>query len=351
MKTKALVVIALCLLGSTFALAQEDGAPASGGGRGGRGGQNLPPPAKETVAPDIPGVVAGGTKVQLVKEGLQDAQGATAGPDGSLLFAERGANRIAKVDKDGTLSTYMENTSQTNTFVFDPKGRVIGAQWTPARVAVLGPTRTVLADKFEGHEFGQPKDLIADKKGGVYFTDQRGVFAEGVGPGVYYIKPNGGTIKLASDIPRPSGVMLSVDEKTLYVTDSLGTFIKQADVQADGSIRNERNFAEMFPRMPAHSMADGMAIDATGRLYVASYKGVLVFSPQGKQLGTIPIPRQPINLAFAGPDKKTLYVLGVVFGYREETDLFNFNEDGVKHEFGALYQIPMLAEGYKGRAK
>jgi len=245
----------------------------------------------------------------------------------------------------------MENTSQTNTFVFDPKGRAIGAQWAPARVAVLGPTPTVLADKFEGHEFGQPKDLIADKKGGVYFTDQLGLFAEGVGPGVYYIKPNGGTIKIASDIPRPSGVMLSPDEKTLYVTDSLGTFIKQADVQADGSIRNERNFAEMFPRMPAHTLADGMAIDATGRLYVASYRGVLVFSPQGKQLGSIPIPRQPINIAFAGPDKKTLYVLGAVFNYREEIDLFNFIEETVRHEFGALYQIPMLAEGYKGRAK
>ena len=345
MRSKALVVIALCLLGSTFALAQDEGAPAPGGGRGrgGRGGQNLPPPpAKDTVAPDIPGVVAGGTKVQLIKEGFQDTQGATAGPDGSLLIAERGANRISKVDKDGTISTYMENTSQTNTFAIDSKGRAIGAQWAPARVAVLGPTQTVLADKFDGHEFGQPKDLVVDKKGGVYFTDQLGLFAEGVGPGVYYVKPSGGTIKLASDIPRPSGVMLSADEKTLYVTDSVGTFVKQADVQADGSIRNERNFVELFPRMPAHTLADGMAIDAAGRLYVASYRGVLVISPEGKQLGTIPMPRQPINIAFAGPDKKTLYVLVAVFNARDEA---------FRPEFGGLYQIPMLTEGYKGRLK
>jgi gluconolactonase len=294
------------------------------------------------VAPDIPNVVAGGTKVQLVKDGFQDAQGATAAPDGSLLFTERSANRIMKLDKDGNISSYMENTSQANGFSFDSKGRLIAVQFEPAQVAVLAPTKATLADKFEGHGFGHPKDLVIDKKGGVYFSDQLGIFAEGVGPGVYYTKPGGQTIKIAGDIPRPSGVMLSPDEKILYVTDSLGTFVKAFDIQPDGAARNERNFAEIFERRPAHSLADGEAIDAAGRLYVATYRGVVVVSPEGKVLGNIPIPRQPVNLAFAGPDKKTLYVLGAVLGARDVQAI---------PEFGAIYKIPMLTEGYKGRAK
>jgi len=72
-----------------------------------------------------------------------------------------------------------------------------------------------------------------------------------------------------------------------------------------------------------------MAIDAAGRLYVTANGGVQVISPQGQHLGTIPTPRQAQNLAFAGPDKKTLYVLGS----------------------NAVYKVPMLATGYKGRAK
>ena len=343
MKSKALIVIVCCLLGSTLARAQDEDAPGGGGRGRGRGGPSgPPPPVADTVAPDIPSVVAGGTKVQLVKDGFQDAQGAVAAPDGSLLFTERSANRIMKLDKDGNISTYMQGTSETNGLSFDSKGRAIAVQFNPARVAVLAPTKSTLVDTIDGHGFGQPKDLVIDKKGGVYFTDILGLFAEGVGPGVYYIKPGGQTIKVASDIPRPSGVTLSPDEKTLYVIDSLGTFVKQFDVQPDGSARNERNFAEIFDRRPAHSLADGVVVDAAGRLYIATYRGVIVVGPDGKKLGTIPIPRQPVNLVFAGPDKKTLYVMGAVLAARDANAV---------PEFGAIYKIPMLAEGYKGRAR
>ena len=57
------------------------------------------------------------------------------------------------------------------------------------------------------------------------------------------------------------------------------------------------------------SGADGLTIDGSGRLYVAANSGVQVYSPQGRYLGSIPIPRKPAQLAFAGDDKKTLYVL------------------------------------------
>jgi len=350
MKSKALIVMAGVLLAILLpglpghpglSWAQDD----EGGGRGGagRGGQNqAPPPAPETEATNIPDVVAGGTKVQLIKEGFRDAQGATAAPDGSFLFTERSANHILKVDKDGKISTYMENTRGVHNFSFDAKGRAIGLRWDPAEVAVIAPTQTVLSDKFEGSGFGRPKDLVIDKKGGVYFTDQLGIFADGIGPSVYYVKPDGHTIKISSDISRPSGIMLSPDEKTLYVTDSVGTFIKMFDVQPDGSVRNERNFGEAYERRPTHSLADGLAVDAAGRLYVATYLGVLVFSPKGAELGRIRIPRQPVNVAFAGPDKKTLYVLGAILGLRDADS---------QPEFGAVYKIPMLAEGYRGRAK
>ena len=330
MKAKALIVIALCMLGSTFVLGQR-GEPQRGGG-GGRGDQ--PPPPLFTLAPDIPGVVKGGTKVELIKEGFMGAQGATQGPDGSLLFTERMANRITKIDKDGNISSYMEDTSATNSFSFDSKGRAIGVQWMPAGVAVLAPTKTSLADKFEAHGFGRPNDLTIDKKGGVYFTDDLGIPENTIKPAVYYVKPTGGILKIADDIARPNGLVLSPDERTLYVLDTNGDGLKAFDVQADGSARNERTFATITEGVRktdtgANSGADGGAIDGAGRLYVTSNAGVQVFSPKGEHLGTIPTPRQSQNLAFAGPDKKTLYILGG----------------------NAVYKVQMLAEGYKGRAK
>ena len=64
-------------------------------------------------------------------------------------------------------------------------------------------------------------------------------------------------------------------------------------------------------------------------LYVATRVGVQVFNPQGQHLGTIPTPLPAQAPAFAGRDKKTLYVVGG----------------------GAVYSVAMVAQGVQGRAK
>jgi gluconolactonase len=74
---------------------------------------------------------------------------------------------------------------------------------------------------------------------------------------------------------------------------------------------------------------DGLTVDAQGRVYAATAPGIQVFNPQGQHLGTIPVSRNPNNLAFAGADKKILYIVAR----------------------GAVYKVGMSAEGYKGRAK
>ena len=307
------------------------------------GGQP-PPPATDTVAPDIPGVVAAGTKVQVIKEGFQGTEGPIGLPDGSLIFTETNANRITKIDKDNNVSTFLENTNGSNGLAFDSKGRLITVQTTPGqtKIGVVYPkgSETVLADGFEGKPFGRPNDLVVDKKGGVYFTEpgpnaQPGTTpaAPPLPPAVYYVPPGGRAIKIADGIERPNGIQLSRDEKTLYVNNTNGEFVLAFDIQPDGTVRNRRNFAkyESVTRTASgvSSGADGLAIDSQGRVYVAASTGVQVFSPQGQHLGTIPLSRAPQNLAFAGPGKKTLYVVGR----------------------GAAFRIPMVAEGFKDRAK
>ena len=293
----------------------------------------------ETVAPDIPGVVSGGTRVQVVAQGLRGTEGPIAAPDGALLLTEQTANVVTKIDAQGNRSTFLENTNGSQGLTFDPKGRLIGVLPATRQVAVLTPTRTVVASAFEGQPFLGPNDLVADRKGGVYFTDPGGYPPPGEFltqiPAVYYVRPNGSVVRIADDIARPNGIILSPDEKTLYVANTLGAFVVAFDVQPDGSVRNERNFARLggilMTNRGVRSGADGLAVDEAGRLYATSTIGVQVFSPDGRHLGTIPIgnPDGPQNLAFAGPDKKTLYVVGD----------------------GAVWKLAMLAQGPKGRAK
>ena len=311
------IVVTVWLCGTGLVSSQGRGAPQ--------------PPPTETITPEIAGVVAAGTKVIPIKDDVQNAQGAIAAPDGSLLFTERVLNRITRLDPAGHFSTYLENTDATNSFSIDPMGRLIVVQYNPPQLAVLAPTRRVLADNFEGQKFGRPNDLVVDSKGGVYFTDD---MAPPPGKNaVYYVNPAGQIIKITDRMGRPNGVQLSPDGKVLYVADPSGEHVMAFDVQPDGTVRNQREFARLEGVARSDtgvtSGADGIAVDGAGRLYVSSRIGVQIFSPQGQHLGTIPVSRTIQNLAFAGPDKKTLYLMGS----------------------GALYKIEMLAEGYKGRAK
>jgi gluconolactonase len=323
MRSRTTLLATLLLLRCTFSF--------------GQGAETFKP--TETIAPNIPGVVAAGTRVLVVAQGLRGTEGPIAAPDGALLLTEQQANVITKIDAQDKRSTFLENTNGSQGLTYDSKGRLIGVLPTNKQIGVLMPTRSVMASTFEGRPFLGPNDLVADRKGGVYFTDPGGYPPAGQFltdiPAVYYIRPDSSVIKIADDIPRPNGIILSPDEKTLYVANTLGAYVIAFDVQPDGTVRNERNFARLagiaMTNRGVRSGADGIAVDAAGRLYVTSTIGVQVFSPDGKHLGTIPIgnPDGPQNLAFAGTDKKTLYVVGD----------------------GAVWKIAMLAQGPKGRAK
>ena len=292
------------------------------------------PPATNAVATAIPGVVAAGAKVQLIKAGFEVTDGPIAHPDGGLLFTDNNVSRIMKVDADGETSVFLEDTKEASALAFDPRGRLLAVQRAPGfvRIAVIYPqgSETVLADKIDGKPFDRPNDLVLDKKGGVYFVDP-------APKSVYYASPTGKVVKVADNINRPNGIQLSPDERTLYVNDTEGEYLLAFDIQPDGTVRNRRNFAKYRGVRKTDdgiaSGADGLAMDSEGRVYTTSNAGVDVFSPQGQHLGTIPVVtptgRAPQNLAFSGRDKKTLYVVGR----------------------GAVFKVQMLAHGYMGRVK
>jgi gluconolactonase len=297
--------------------------------------------ADDPVTPPIPGVAAGGVVIDLVKDGFNGTEGPTGLADGSLLFTETNANRIVRIASDNTVSTFLENTNGANGLALNANGELVAVQVVNTRVGVIHPQGQgkTIVDNFDGQPFQRPNDLVLAKNGGIYFTDsgtrptKENPNPPVSKPGLFYITPTGSLTRLANDIERPNGVQLSPDEKVLYVANTQGEHVLAYDIAADGSIRNKRNFAKLEGWKNTEngwsSGADGLAVDAEGRLYVASNAGIEVFSSKGEALGVIPVPKKPQNLAFAGKDKKTLYVVGR----------------------GAAYRIPLLAAGYGGRAK
>ena len=292
-----------------------------------RGGPQAAPPASFTAAA-IAGVVAAGTKIELVNGELRRTEGPVAMPDGSMLVS---STSIIKVDLSGSVSTFVENSNGTNGMGWDQQGRLIAVQRAPKneKVGVLYPPDkvTTLADNFQGKPFNSLNDMALDKRGGVYFTDTQGI---------YYLPPGGTVSRIIDEVPRPNGVVLSPDEKTLYVHNKDGVYMLAFDVAPNGTISNRRNFARYKSvRIPGHkdpswdedNGADGMAVDSEGRVYAATNSGVEVFSARGELLGVMPVQwgaendniRKPQNLAFGGPDRKTLYIVGAGTVYKVRT--------------------------------
>src|SRR5687768_2030830 len=133
--------------------------------------QGGPPVAAETVATEIPGVIAAGTKVEVIKSGFTSTEGPIGLPDGSLIFTETQANRITRIDANNQTSTFLENTNGANGLAFDGKGRLIAVQTTPGKtsIGVLYPKgqEATLSDNFDGKPYGRPNDLIVSRTGGV----------------------------------------------------------------------------------------------------------------------------------------------------------------------------------------
>ncbi len=303
------------------------------------------PTTSSVVKADVPGVVKAGTPIELVKQGFDGTEGPLPLSDGSLVFTENRVDLIQRIAEDGSTAVFLERNGNPNSLASGADGTIYAAQTGKPGIGIVYPAEKarVLVDNFQGKPFNRPNDLIVDRSGGIWFTDpgpgpaqrQPGVAPPAVAPipAVYHYSARGELRQLTTDVPRPNGITLSTDEKTLFVANTYGEHVLAYDVSRDGKIGKPRNFAKLagFKQTDTgpSSGADGLAIDADGRLYVASSAGVEVFDRKGKALGVIEIPNPPQNLAFAGTDRKTLYVVGR----------------------GAVWKIRTDATGPEGRAK
>jgi gluconolactonase len=279
-------------------------------------------PALAQAQGGVPGVVAPGVQAELVQEGFVFTEGPVGRADGALYFSDIRVNKTHLLDNDGKITVFRENTDGANGIVLNKDGELLFAE--SKRISKRGRdgTITTVADNHAGKPMLNPNDLIIDARGGIYITDPgpRPVVA-GRPTYVSYLAPGAKEpIVIDDKVPRPNGLTLTNDGKTLIVDDTLNLAVFAYDVQPDGSVKNKRTFAQLVD-IPAgsESGADGLAIDRDDRVYITTVAGVQVFDKTGKYLGVIKTGRQGANVAFAGPDKRTLYITAREGLYRIRT--------------------------------
>jgi gluconolactonase len=264
--------------------------------------------------------------------GFKWAEGPIADGKGNVYFSDLQGNKIHKIDAEGKLSVFFSDLKGPNGLMFNIKGELVACEMTAGRIVAFDVEKKkmrVVADTYQGKGFGGPNDLVTDLHGGVYFTDYRLNKAKQDKMGVYYVDADGKVTRLVDDLKMPNGVILSTDEKTLYVIPSGQPEVMSYPVESPGKIGAGKVFCKMVatPKKKGSPVGDGVAIDTKGNLYFAVDAGIQVFNPKGEHLGTITFPEPPANVDFGGPDFKTLIVTA-------RTSVYTVPMEAVGHQFG-----------------
>jgi gluconolactonase len=300
------------------------------------------PAAEEIFAP--------GTSLKVEAEGGIGGEGPAWHPKLGVLTSGNG--HVNQLNRDGKAHIYRKDAG-TNGLLFDRQGQLLACDSEHRRMIRLESDGklTVLTDRFQGKRYNTPNDLTLDSQNRLYFsdprygdrkemeiTDEQGRTVEGV----YRLDSDGKVTRvIGREVERANGVLVSPDDRYLYVADNnndtrggarkLWRFALRRDGTVDpGSKKLLYDWGQ--GRGP-----DGLKQDQKGRLYVAAglnkpnlpfepakdvKGGIYVLSPEGKLLAFLAVPRDEVtNCAFGGDDLKTLYITagGTLYSVRTIT--------------------------------
>ena len=255
-------------------------------------------------------IIASGATLEKLAGDFNFTEGPTCDKDGNIFFTDQPNNRILKWGVDGKLSTFMQPAGRANGMFFDTLGNLIACADEKTELWSITPDgkHTVLAKEFEGKPLNAPNDVWVRADGSLFFTDpfyKREWWnydkpPQGVQQ-VYFLSADRKTLKrVTTDLIQPNGIIGTPDGKRLFVADIRANKTWAYDIQADGTLTNKTLRCELG--------SDGMTLDTEGNLYLTG-KGVIVFSPNGKQIEHIAVPESwTANVSFGGLDHQTLFI-------------------------------------------
>lgn len=293
-------------------------------------------------------LVAGGERQTIFAPGAKLKVEAADGSGGEgpawhpqLGILTSGNGHICRLDREGKRHVYRKDAG-TNGLLFDQQGRLLACEPVLRRVTRIEAdgTITVLTERYQGKRYNQPNDLTVDSQGRIYFSDPRYGSRDDMQirddqgrtiEGVYRIDPDNKVTRIIGrELDRPNGLLVSADDRYLFVADNNNNTkggaraLYRFDLKKDGTV--DLKSKKLLYHWGDGRGPDGLKQDQLGRLYVAAglnkpnppfepatdkKGGIYVFDKEGKLLAFLPVPTDEVtNCAFGGDDLKTLYITG-----------------------------------------
>ena len=220
---------------------------------------------------------------------------------------------------NGTVGVFRSPAGHTNGHTLDLQGRLISCEQGNRRVTRTehDGTLTVVADRFEGRRLNSPNDAAVRSDGSVWFSDPDfGITSDYEGHrgdseigacNVYRVDPVTGDVRLVADgFSGPNGLVFSLDERRLFVSDSRANQVRVFDVKDDGTALGE---GSVFATGGTAGRFDNIRFDADGRLWAAAMEdGVHCYADDGTLIGRLRTPEPVANIAFGGPKRNRLFL-------------------------------------------
>ncbi|VTU45514.1 SMP-30/gluconolactonase/LRE family protein [Variovorax sp. PBL-E5] len=236
---------------------------------------------------------------------------------GNLYLTDIPFGRIFRIDAAGEWELVTEYDGEPNGMKFLNARELLITDYKNGlmRLDIASGQVTSFLERRNSERFKGVNDLVFDAHGNLYFTDQgQSGLHEPTGR-VYRLSPEGRLDLLLANVPSPNGVVLSPDEKVLFVAATRGNCVWRAPLMDDGSVAKVGQFFTSY----GPSGPDGLAMNEEGGLLIANpglgYVWVLNRRAEPVLVLRGPAGASTTNLAFGGADRCMLYVTDSTYGH------------------------------------
>jgi gluconolactonase len=243
--------------------------------------------------------------------------------DDSVIWSDIPNDRLLRWASDGTVSVFLHPAEYQNGHTIDRDGSIIACSHGRRRIErlALDGTATSIVERYQGHRFNSPNDVVVRSDGTIWFSDPPyGILTdwEGHAAGseigaclVFRFDPVTGDLSAVADqLAKPNGLAFSPDESVLYVSDTEATHdaggahhIVAFDVVDGRRLAGPRVFYVVDG-----GLADGFRVDVHGNVWTSTHDGIHVLAPDGRRLGRLPVPEVTANCVFGGPNGDRLFI-------------------------------------------
>jgi gluconolactonase len=283
-----------------------------------------PKPAKPSVAQDA---------VSVVAEVWSPADNVVFDNSGNAFVSH--GKHISKVSSDGMVEPWATMGSPRGHVIL-PDGTHIVADAGQRAIVKLneaGEQVRKVATRSDGYFLRAPNDLVADSKGGVYFTDPGYARIRNPIGRIHYIAADGSVTLVAQTLAFPEGIALSADGSKLLVVESQNRQVIEFEIRSPGDVGPKQVFARLNTESDngENGFANGLLVEPkTGRVFVAHGDGhrVEMLSPEGKLLRSFDVGATVNGIAIKSSDDGRLFATGGArSGKKDAGQLFEIRID------------------------